>query len=383
MVAGGSLRQIGAMTDTPPTMPQPEPTPPQPGENPRRLTRSTSDRLIAGVAGGIGRHLNVDPLAIRITFVILSFAGGLGLLAYLLCLIFVPTDDPSAPPLKWGLARTLGAGLLAAAALAIAVPDWFWGPLLPLLLIAGAVVYLLVRVVRDDGGSHAGRVAARVAIGIVLAAIAVGGFVAAAAGTALGGGIVVAGLVIACGVGLVGGAFRGGARWLIVPAIVLALPLGAVAATDLDIRGTWGDRTFHPGTVADLERGYEMGMGSMKVDLSDVDLPPGRTDLRLDLGMGEIKVLVPDDVCVTTAAEVGLGAVNTGDGEQGGVDLDVRDERDVAPGVPHLHVIADLGVGHLAVGDRFFDWSGPGRWRDADFDSLETGSSRAACLETP
>ena len=206
----------------------------------------------------------------------------------------MPTDDPSAPPLKWGLARTIGAGLLAVAALAILVPDWFWGPLLPLLLVAGAVVYLLVRMVRDDGGTHAGRMAARIAIGIVLLALAVGGFVAAAAGTALGGGIVVAGLVIACGVGLVGGAFRGGTRWLIVPAIVLALPLGAVAATDLDVRGTWGDRTFHPGTVADVANGYEMGVGSMKVDMSDVDLPPGRTDLRLELGMGEIKVLVPD-----------------------------------------------------------------------------------------
>ena len=198
------------MTDTQPTMPQP-------GEPPRRLTRSTTDRLIGGVAGGIGRHLGVDPLAIRITFVILSFAGGLGLIAYLLCLAFVPTDDPDAPPLKWGLARTVGAGLLAVAALAILVPDWFWGPQVPLLLVAGAVVYLLVRMLRDDGASHAGRMAARIAIGIVLVAIAVGGFVAAAAGSALGGGIVVAGLVIACGVGLVGGAFRGGARWLIAP----------------------------------------------------------------------------------------------------------------------------------------------------------------------
>ena len=155
------------MTDTQPTMPQPE-------EPPRRLTRSTTDRLIGGVAGGLGRHLGVDPLAIRITFVILSFAGGLGLLAYLLCLAFVPTDDPSAPPLKWGLARTIGAGLLAVAALAILVPDWFWGPQLPLLLVAGAIVYLLLRMLRDDGGTHAGRVAARIAIGIVLLALAAG-----------------------------------------------------------------------------------------------------------------------------------------------------------------------------------------------------------------
>src|SRR5215204_4594726 len=360
------------MTETPD--PPPPPQPPRP-----RLTRSSTDRLIGGVAGGLGRHLNIDPLAIRITFVILAFAGGIGILAYLMCMIFVPTDDPSAPPQKWGLARTIGAGLLAVAALAILIPDWLWGPQVPLLLVAGAIVYLLVRMLRDDGGTHAGRVAARIAIGIVLVALAAGGFVAAAAGTALGGGIVVAGLVIACGVGLVGGAFRGGARWLIAPALVLALPLGAVAATDLDVRGTWGDRTFHPGTAAELAGGYEMGVGSMKVDMRDVDLPAGRTDLRLDLGMGEIQVLVPEDTCVTTDAEVGVGAVNTGEGDQGGIDVDVSDDRDIAPGVRHLHVIADVGIGHVMIGDRFFDWDGPGRWRDDRFDALEAGTSRAAC----
>ena len=364
------------MSETEPTNPQPE----QPEQPPRRLTRSTTDSLIGGVAGGIGRHLNVDPLAIRIAFVILTFAGGLGIVAYLLCLLFVPTDDPSAPPLKWGLARTLGAGLLAVAALAILIPDWAWGPAVPLLAFAGAVVYLLIRMVRDDRGSHVGRVAAQIAIGIVLFALAVGGFVAAAAGSALGGGIVVAGLVIACGVGLVGGAFRGGARWLALPALLLALPLGAVAATDLDVRGTWGERTFRPSTVAELERGYEMGLGSMRVDVRGVDLPAGRTDLPLDIGMGEMRVIVPDDVCVTTNADVGVGAVDVGDGEQGGIDFDLdEDDRMVAPGVEHLHLIADVGVGYLQVGDEFHEFRGPGSWRD-DFDSLESGTSRVACL---
>lgn len=363
------------MTDTQPTMPQPE-------EPPRRLTRSTTDRLIGGVAGGIGRHLNIDPLAIRITFVILTFAGGLGVLAYLLCLVFVPTDDPSAPPMKWGLARTIGAGLLAVAAIVILVPDWAWGPAVPLLVVAGAIVYLLVRMIRDDGGSHAGHVAARIAIGIVLVALAAGGFVAAAAGAALGGGVVVAGLVTACGVGLVGGAFRGGARWLIAPALVLALPLAAVAATDLDVRGTWGDRTFRPATVTELAGGYEMGLGSMKVDLRELDFPAGRTDLRLELGMGEISVLVPRDLCVTTEADVGMGAVNLGDGEQGGVDLDVDDYRLVTRGVPELHVIADVGVGAVQVGDRLFDWDGPGRWHDDGLDAVDAGTNRAACQGT-
>lgn len=358
------------MTDTQPTTPQPE-------QPPRRLTRSTTDRMIGGVAGGLGRHLNIDPLAVRITFVILVFAGGIGIVAYLLCLLFVPSDDPSAPPVKWGLARTLGAGLLAVAALAILLPDWAWGPAVPLLAIAGAIVYLLIRMLRDDGGTHAGRVAARIAIGIVLVALAAGGLIGAAAGSALGGGIIVAGLVIACGVGLVGGAFRGGARWLIVPALVLALPLGAVAATDLDVRGTWGERTFRPGTVAEVERGYEMGLGEMRVDMRNVDLPAGRTVLPLEIGMGEIQVLVPRDLCVTTDADIGMGAFDVGDGEQGGIDLNVDEGGYVAPGVEELHLVADLGVGALFVGHDFLERHGP-RWNDG-FDRIDFDTNRLAC----
>ena len=366
------------MTDETPTQPMP-PEPP-----PRRLTRSTTDSLIGGVAGGIGRHVGVDPLAIRITFVILSFAGGLGVFAYLAFLVFLPTDDPDAPPLRWSLARTVGAGLLVVVALAFLIPNWLWGGEIVVLLAAGVVVYLLIRVVRDDGAGHLGQLAARVAIGVVLLALAAGAFAAAAAGSALGGGIAIGGLIVACGIGLVGGAFRGGARWLIAPALVLALPLGAVAAADLDVRGQWGDRTFRPVDVADLAGGYEMGAGEMRIDLRDVELPPGRTDLHLALGMGEIDVLVPEDLCVTTHAEVGLGAVDTGDGEQGGVHLDVDDDRRVAPGVRHVHLDVDIDVGALRVGDRL-DSLGPDdrwgrdRWNEID---LSGGPNRAACAGT-
>jgi phage shock protein PspC (stress-responsive transcriptional regulator) len=357
------------MTDTQPTPPQPEPRRP-------RLTRSSDDRLVGGVAGGLGRHLDIDPLAIRITFVILAFAGGIGILAYLICLVFIPSDDPDAAPARWGLARTVGAGLVVFALLAVLTPRWLWGPQLPLLVVAAAVVFLLVRMSRDDGGTHAGRVAARLALGLVLVALAVGGFVAAAAGAALGGGIIVAGLVIACGVGLVGGAFRGGARWLIGPALVLALPLAAVAATDLDIRGSWGDRTFRPVSTDELAGGYEMGVGSMKVDLRDVSLPAGRTDLDLRLGMGEIRLLVPDGVCVTTAAQIGVGAVNTGAGEQGGIDVAVDERRAVVAGARELHVNADIGVGHLQIGDSLIRFGGP--WRGDSF-ALRNGTDERAC----
>ena len=56
-------------------------------------------------------------------------------------------------------------------------------------------------------------------------------------------------------------------------------------------------------------------------------------------------------------------------------------DRHVAPDVAELHVIADVGIGHVVVGDRFFDFDGPGRWRD-DFDRLDIGTSAAACRGT-
>lgn len=341
------------MTDDRPSAPLPRP----------RLTRSSDDRVVAGVAGGLGRHLGVDPLAVRITFVILTFAGGLGLLAYLAFLVLLPSDDPDAPPVGWGAARTIGAGLLVVAALAILIPDWLWGPELPVLFVVGLVAFALLRAIRDDGAGGVGRTAAKAGLGILLLGLAAGGFVAAAAGSAVGGGIVVAGLVIAFGVGLVGGAFNGGARWLIAPGLLLALPLGAVAATDLDVRGSWGERTFRPLAIADLAGGYEMGVGSMRVDLRGLDLPAGRSDLSLDMGLGEIQVLVPDGMCVTTEAHAGMGAIDTGDGEEGGVDIDVRDVPRVASEEPRLHLVAGVGVGAIHVGDRWTSWDGPHRSR--------------------
>src|SRR6188508_1184025 len=108
------------MTDDPRT-PEPDdtaPTEPQGGPHPkpdgvRKLTRSSSDKLIGGVAGGLGRYFGVDPILFRIAFVALSFAGGVGILAYIGLLAFVPADDGSSPFGKGPNANVAGVILLA------------------------------------------------------------------------------------------------------------------------------------------------------------------------------------------------------------------------------------------------------------------------------
>ena len=62
------------------------------GPRPRRLTRSSSDKVLGGVAGGLGRYFDIDPIIFRIGFVVLALAGGAGVLAYLAAWVLVPAD---------------------------------------------------------------------------------------------------------------------------------------------------------------------------------------------------------------------------------------------------------------------------------------------------
>ena len=60
--------------------------------NYKRLYRSRHERMVAGVAGGLGEYFNIDPTLIRLLFVILTFLGGPGLLAYIIFWIVVPEE---------------------------------------------------------------------------------------------------------------------------------------------------------------------------------------------------------------------------------------------------------------------------------------------------
>ena len=57
-----------------------------------RLRRSRDDRKIAGVAGGLARHLDIDPIIVRVALVVLIFFGGAGLLIYGAGWLLVPEE---------------------------------------------------------------------------------------------------------------------------------------------------------------------------------------------------------------------------------------------------------------------------------------------------
>ena len=70
--------------------------------SPRTLTRSTTDRKISGVSGGLGAYLGIDPVLVRVGFVVTTLASGVGLLAYLALLAIVPADDAHPAPAPVG-----------------------------------------------------------------------------------------------------------------------------------------------------------------------------------------------------------------------------------------------------------------------------------------
>lgn len=309
--------------------------------------------MVGGVCGGIGRYFGIDPTLVRIGFVALALLGGTGLIVYAAALLLVPLDDAEAPPSSSPRDRNTAIGLLIAfVVIGLGLGGFglgFGGALVPLgfVALAGLAVWWLASGERPSGSPAT--VARRAALGVGLLigcfALSVASFFA----SGLGGGVVVASIVIAAGAGLVAAAFVGGARWLVLPALAIALPLAFVSAAGIDLDGGFGERQERPGSLAEVEDGYRLGAGQLVVDLRDVDLPAGDHPLSVRIGTGHALVLVDQDVCVASRARVGIGAVAIFDRDGGGIDVDWRDSRRAPADTARLVLDGEVGLGLIEV----------------------------------
>ena len=64
--------------------------------NDKKLARSSSDRMLFGVAGGVAAYLNIDPVLVRLFFVLLTISTGYAPIIYLLLALLMPEDVPAA-----------------------------------------------------------------------------------------------------------------------------------------------------------------------------------------------------------------------------------------------------------------------------------------------
>jgi phage shock protein PspC (stress-responsive transcriptional regulator) len=75
-----------------------------------RLYRSRQDRMVSGVCGGLAQYFNVDPVLVRVAFVALGVATGVGLLAYIILAIVVPERPSDEPEPVGGTSARRGGG---------------------------------------------------------------------------------------------------------------------------------------------------------------------------------------------------------------------------------------------------------------------------------
>lgn len=361
-----------------------------------RLRRSRDDRKVAGVAAGIARHLDIDPLLVRIAFVVLTFFGGGGLILYAVCWLFVPEEGTEDTVIRVdeGI-RTAALIIGGVVAIASVIGDTVGGSDFPWpLLVVGLVVLVVLagkNAVKPGGPPHpwlrgpaapgayppppepgdaepgAGyatysayrspapayrrpvdpRKRGPLLFGFTFVLVVLG--LGTLATVDLAGVHVTASAYPATVLGITAlmllvGAFYGRAGGLILVGLLAA---GATAVTSVADSLEAGQVNPPLRHAADLHATYDLGVGEIRIDLTDIRDLENLNDrtLHLELGVGHILVIVPKD---------GLNVVATGTIDAGEVAMfgkttsdDFRGDNGIAADDPTLTIDADLNLGQI------------------------------------
>ncbi len=119
----------------------------------------------------------------------------------------------------------------------------------------------------------------------------------------------------------------------------LGLPMGAGV----------GKRTPHPLSAAALADGFELGAGTLRLDLRDVTFPRGTTRTNVEVAFGRATVIVPRDVEVVIDGRVVAGQATTFGRAEDGVGVDTSQTTGAGPRAPRLVIDARVGFGQLVV----------------------------------
>ena len=356
--------------------PLPPPTPlSTPSKN--RWARS-DDRVVLGVAGGLGRALALEPLFVRIAFVVLALFSGVGIVLYIAALALLADSPTSRPPsvarrIVGALAVLLAVQWLFSGGASLPDPGW----VVAIGLLGAAVALWRGRtpaalppadpasdaVVTPAGESMGARWNSwstqrrdrprppRSALGLLTVGMAtvVGALVWLLNGNSDNRGAYAFGwATVVIGAGLLIGTFAGRARWLIVPA--LATATAAVVASAFGFSGVGldarsGSRTEFIGPGSSVAPEYRTSFGSFELVLVDY---LGDVATAIDVGVGDLTVVVPDNARVQVDARVGMGAIDVLGSSRSGyrrtLNLDSKND-----GGHLIKLKLRTGVGHIEV----------------------------------
>jgi phage shock protein PspC (stress-responsive transcriptional regulator) len=288
------------------------------------LQRSRSDRMLAGVSGGLASYFEIHPAFFRVGFVVLTLLGGAGLVIYFAAVLVMPDEGQQDSIVSaairdrrdrpWPL---IAVGLLATAAVILLSHATLWphgDAWLPFLLVGAAILWVTRSRKTDaeataptDAGARAATDSRRVRRLFVGIAIAIASLVAL---------VLIAAAIFAS---------------------VVHVHLG---------RGV-GDRTYAVASAQDLRHEYHLGVGDLRLDLSDVQLPTGTTDLKTSVDVGRLTVVVPPNVALHVQADADFGEVTLLGNSSDGHDVNRTLDGGKAPRV--LALDAHVGAGSVYV----------------------------------
>jgi phage shock protein PspC (stress-responsive transcriptional regulator) len=379
------------MTTTPPETSQPQG--PGPDSGPRvgwddirdlgRIRRSRDDKRVAGVAAGLARHLDIDPVIVRVAFVVLTFFGGVGLLLYVAGWLLIPEEGKDWAKVALDRrSRTVALALVGLLALVLLISHSWWGGGFPwaVLVIAALVAVVATQFSRrgdqavvptseTSGGATADPSATATYVAppvqprpvnprkrgpilfwfsLALMAVSLGALgVADLAGADVAPSAYPALVLTLSGVVLLVGAFFGRAGGMIL--IGLIATFATIGSTVAD---QWHPhhQVERPVAVASVQDSYHIDVGDLVVDLTQVNNPAsldGRT-IHVSGGVGHLDIRVPAGVTVVTHAQIsGPGGINSFGQDEGGINTSVDSVHNAGPGAPTLTIDADLHVGGI------------------------------------
>ena len=267
----------------------------------RRLERS-SDRILAGVAGGLGTYFDLNKNFFRIGFVVLTLLGGAGILVYLAGVLVMPSEGKEQSLAEqvlaerrerpWPLVGLAVAGIALAILLARAAlwptanAGWI------LVLVVGLAILWASRSERR--------------VGKILRALTI---------------LAVAALAV------------------VIAALVLAFSWFNVSLSD----GV-GDRAYTPVTAAAVAPSYRLGVGDLRIDLSTITSGSSQLHVKARVGVGDLRVIVPQGVPVQIDAHAKVGDVRVLGNHDSGRNASLR-----AGSGAGLTVDARVGLGQVEV----------------------------------
>ena len=296
----------------------PEPEPEVAKES--HLRRSTTRRMVGGVAGGIGERFDIDANIVRVVFVVLTVLYGLGAAIYLAMWVLIPQsgrhdddveesgDAPPASNLRL-LRYVLLAGVVVVAVIVIStfggIPKLGGGFGLLWLIFLGVLAVLSLR-------SSARQHMLRRFIALVFLSV------------------------------------------MTVFILLSAAFLSFLASTGVPMTGGSGERFIQPSSVAQVQHSYHTEFGTMTIDLRQVHFSSNSTSVTASVAVGSLIVDVPANAIVYLKTHIGIGSVEY----LGRFGFDTQPFTAIPSSLktvasqeraPHLNLNVEVGAGQIDV----------------------------------